>query len=196
MERTSVGSPAGVAAGDGRAIAGAEREQREGATAMGRPRKMVTSSGRLGARHENQLVSDFPRATNEAMRWGCARWNPRRETCAAPANVITWRCSTAKPSVRGIQAAELQAGGFFGKPKSLSDGRHGKRRGSAEHVWEGEKKPRSPRRKQSGVEGGRSLDAGAFAKLGRGIRQDANAGSATCSLVAKTHHTADRDSRS
>ena len=118
-----VGSPAGVSAGMGRAVAGAEREQREGASGKWVAHwKMVhivrpvwETQGR-----ENQLGRQFPALTyTEADAEGLRDLEPSPRTVRGARDLISVALQYGNAFGQGLQAAALKPADFFGNDDVL-----------------------------------------------------------------------------
>jgi malate synthase len=118
-----VGSPAGVEAGMKRAVAGAEREQREGASGKWVAHwKMVHIVRpvweRAGA--ANQLGREFPRLTYEgADSDGLLLLEPAARTIRGARDLISVALQYGNAFGRGFQAAALKPADFFGNDDVL-----------------------------------------------------------------------------
>jgi malate synthase len=118
-----VGSPAGVQAGMTRAVAGAEREQREGASGKWVAHwKMVHIVRPVWERvgQANQLGRDFPRLTYEPGD-ADALWllEPAPRTIRGARDLISVALQYGNAFGRGFQAAALKPADFFGNDDVL-----------------------------------------------------------------------------
>jgi malate synthase len=166
-----VGSPAGVAAGMARAVAGAEREQREGASGKWVAHwKMVhivrpvwEKDGRA-----NQLGREFPPLTySRADAEGLRALEPAPRTVRGARDLISVALQYGNAFGQGLQAAALKPADFFGNDDVLylmEDMATGEIRLSI--LWEWlHKKAAFSADDASGVTGGNTLTAELFARL-------------------------------
>ncbi|HEU4720358.1 MAG TPA: hypothetical protein VFS59_03275 [Gemmatimonadaceae bacterium] len=113
-----VGSPAGVQAGMARAIAGAEREQREGASGKWVAHwKMVHIVRPVWEKvgQANQLGREFPRLTyTRADADGLLALDPAPRTIRGARDLISVALQYGNAFGRGFQAAALKPADFFG----------------------------------------------------------------------------------
>jgi malate synthase len=113
-----VGSPAGVQAGMARAVAGAEREQREGASGKWVAHwKMVHIVRPVWekAGEANQLGREFPRLTYErADADALLRIDPAPRTIRGARDLVSVALQYGNAFERGYQAAALKPADFFG----------------------------------------------------------------------------------
>jgi malate synthase len=113
-----VGSPAGVQAGMARAVAGAEREQREGASGKWVAHwKMVHIVRPVWekAGEANQLGREFPRLTYErADADALLRIDPAPRTIRGARDLVSVALQYGNAFERGFQAAALKPADFFG----------------------------------------------------------------------------------
>jgi malate synthase len=113
-----VGSAAGVGAGMRKAVAGAEREQREGASGKWVAHwKMVHIVRpvweRVGA--DNQLGREFPRLTHTAAdARGLVLLEPAPRTVRGARDLLSVALQYGNAFARGFQAAALKPADFFG----------------------------------------------------------------------------------
>jgi malate synthase len=118
-----VGSPAGVQAGMTRAIAGAEREQREGASGKWVAHwKMVPIVRPVWekAQQANQLGRAFPRLTYERSDAdGLLLLEPAARTIRGARDLISVALQYGNAFGRGFQAAALKPADFFGNDDVL-----------------------------------------------------------------------------
>jgi malate synthase len=118
-----VGSPAGVAAGMARAVAGAEREQREGASGKWVAHwKMVHIVRPVWEKQgqENQLGRPFPRLTyTEADAEGLRALEPSPRTVRGARDLISVALQYGNAFGQGLQAAALKPADFFGNDDVL-----------------------------------------------------------------------------
>jgi malate synthase len=118
-----VGSPEGVQRGMARAVAGAEREQREGASGKWVAHwKMVHIVRPVWERvgEENQLGREFPRLTytpDDAGRLSMLEPAPR--TVRGARDLISVATQYGNAFGQGLQAAALKPADFFGDPDVL-----------------------------------------------------------------------------
>jgi malate synthase len=118
-----VGSPAGVASGMARATAGAEREQREGASGKWVAHwKMVHIVRpvweKAGA--DNQLARAFPRLTyTQADADGLMRLEPAPRTVRGARDLLSVALQYGNAFGQGLQAAALKPADFFGNDDVL-----------------------------------------------------------------------------
>ena len=118
-----VGTPEGVAAGMKRAVAGAEREQREGASGKWVAHwKMVHIIRpvweRAGA--DNQLGRSFPRLTyTDADATGLALLEPAPRTVRGARDLLSVALQYGNAFGQGFQAAALKPADFFGDDNVL-----------------------------------------------------------------------------
>ncbi len=118
-----VGSEAGVAAGMKKAVAGAEREQREGASGKWVAHwKMVHIVRpvweRVGA--DNQLGREFPRLTyTPADAAGLTVLEPAPRTVRGARDLLSVALQYGNAFLRGFQAAALKPADFFGNDDVL-----------------------------------------------------------------------------
>ncbi|MEO8196487.1 MAG: malate synthase, partial [Thermoanaerobaculia bacterium] len=118
-----VGSPAGVAAGMKRAVAGAEREQREGASGKWVAHwKMVHIVRpvweRVGA--DNQLGREFPRLTYTAGDAAkLVELEPAARTMRGARDLLSVALQYGNAFGQGFQAAALKPADFFGNDDVL-----------------------------------------------------------------------------
>jgi malate synthase len=118
-----VGSPAGVKAGMARAVAGAEREQREGASGKWVAHwKMVHIVRPVWERvgEANQLGREFPRLTyTDAAADALVRLEPAPRTIRGARDLISVALQYGNAFGRGFQAAALKPADFFGNDDVL-----------------------------------------------------------------------------
>ncbi len=118
-----VGSPAGVAAGMARAVAGAEREQREGASGKWVAHwKMVHIVRPVWEKEgqENQLGRSFPALTyTEADAEGLRALEPSPRTVRGARDLISVALQYGNAFGQGLQAAALKPADFFGNDDVL-----------------------------------------------------------------------------
>ena len=118
-----VGSPAGVQAGMARAIAGAEREQREGASGKWVAHwKMVHIVRPVWETvgQSNQLGRAFPRLTYDAADAdGLLQLEPAARTIRGARDLISVALQYGNAFGRGFQAAALKPADFFGNDDVL-----------------------------------------------------------------------------
>jgi malate synthase len=118
-----VGSPAGVAAGMARAVAGAEREQREGASGKWVAHwKMVHIVRPVWEKQgqENQLGRQFPALTyTEADAAGLRALEPSPRTVRGARDLISVALQYGNAFGQGLQAAALKPADFFGNDDVL-----------------------------------------------------------------------------
>jgi malate synthase len=118
-----VGSPAGVEAGMKRAVAGAEREQREGASGKWVAHwKMVPIVRpvweKVGA--PNQLAREFPRLTyTEADADGLFLLEPAPRTVRGARDLLSVAIQYGNAFGQGMQAAALKPADYFGNEDVL-----------------------------------------------------------------------------
>jgi malate synthase len=134
-----VGSPAGVQASMARATAGAEREQREGASGKWVAHwKMVHIVRPVWekAGEPNQLGRKFPRLAYAASdAEGLFLIEPAARTIRGARDLISVALR-AWQRLRPRLSAAAPAGRFRQRRRAVFDGRHGHRRDSAEYSWE------------------------------------------------------------
>ena len=113
-----VGTKEGVAAGMKRAVAGAEREQREGASGKWVAHwKMVHIIRPVWERagQDNQLARPFPRLTyTEQDARGLALLEPARRTVRGARDLLSVALQYGNAFGQGFQAAALKPADFFG----------------------------------------------------------------------------------
>jgi len=118
-----VGSPAGVTAGMRKAVAGAEREQREGASGKWVAHwKMVHIVRPVweGPGAENQLGREFPRLTyTPADAAGLTLLEPAPRTVRGARDLLSVALQYGNAFGRGFQAAALKPADFFGNDDVL-----------------------------------------------------------------------------
>jgi malate synthase len=118
-----VGSPAGVAAGMARAVGGAEREQREGASGKWVAHwKMVHIVRPVWEKEgqENQLGRQFPALTYaEADAAGLRALEPSPRTVRGARDLISVALQYGNAFGQGLQAAALKPADFFGNDDVL-----------------------------------------------------------------------------
>jgi malate synthase len=118
-----VGSPAGVAAGMARAVAGAEREQREGASGKWVAHwKMVHIVRPVWEKQgqENQLGRQFPALTyTEADAADLRALEPSPRTVRGARDLISVALQYGNAFGQGLQAAALKPADFFGNDDVL-----------------------------------------------------------------------------
>jgi malate synthase len=118
-----VGSPAGVAAGMKRAVAGGEREQREGASGKWVAHwKMVHIVRPVWekAEQDNQLGRQFPPLTYTAADAdGLTLLEPAPRTIRGARDLISVALQYGNAFGQGLQAAALKAADFFGNDDVL-----------------------------------------------------------------------------
>jgi malate synthase len=118
-----VGSPAGVQAGMARAVAGAEREQREGASGKWVAHwKMVHIVRPVWAKagRPNQLGREFPRLTYDSSdAEGLWLLEPGPRTIRGARDLISVALQYGNAFGRGFQAAALKPADFFGNDDVL-----------------------------------------------------------------------------
>ena len=127
-----VGSPAGVQASMARAVAGAEREQRDGASGKWVAHwKMVHIVRPVWekAGSANQLGRAFPRLTYAPSDAdGLLQLEPAPRTIRGARDLISVALQYGNAFGRGFQAAALEAGRFLRRRRrAVSDGGHGDR---------------------------------------------------------------------
>jgi len=188
-----VGSPAGVAAGMARAIAGAEREQREGASGKWVAHwKMVHIVRPVWEKHgnENQLGKRFPALTyTDADAEGLRALDPAPRTVRGARDLISVALQYGNAFGQGLQAAALKPADFFGNDDVLylmEDMATGEIRLSI--LWEWlHKNAAFTADDESGVQAGDLLTAELFAKLlAEEYDKLLNAGSRDVHEVSKT----------
>ena len=188
-----VGSAAGVAAGMARAIAGAEREQREGASGKWVAHwKMVHIVRPVWEKHgnENQLGKRFPALTyTDADAEGLRALDPAPRTVRGARDLISVALQYGNAFGQGLQAAALKPADFFGNDDVLylmEDMATGEIRLSI--LWEWlHKNAAFTADDESGVQAGDLLTAELFAKLlGEEYDKLLNAGSRDVHEVSKT----------
>ena len=128
-----VGSEAGVAAGMKRAVAGAEREQREGASGKWVAHwKMVHIVRPVWERagQANQLGRSFPPLTYDAAdAEGLVQLEPAPRTVRGARDLLSVALQYGNAFGQGLQAAALEAGRLLRqRRRALPDGGHGHRR--------------------------------------------------------------------
>jgi malate synthase len=118
-----VGSAAGVASSMKRAVAGAEREQREGASGKWVAHwKMVHIVRPVWERagQTNQLGRSFPRLTyTQADADGLTRLEPAPRTVRGARDLLSVALQYGNAFGRGLQAAALKPADFFGNDDVL-----------------------------------------------------------------------------
>jgi malate synthase len=118
-----VGTPEGVAAGMKRAVAGAEREQREGASGKWVAHwKMVHIIRPVWekAGEDNQLGRSFPRLTyTDADATGLALLEPAPRTVRGARDLLSVALQYGNAFGQGFQAAALKPADFFGDDNVL-----------------------------------------------------------------------------
>jgi malate synthase len=118
-----VGSEAGVAAGMKRALAGAEREQREGASGKWVAHwKMVHIVRPVweNAGQENQLGRQFPRLTyTHEDAGGLTLLEPAPRTIRGARDLLSVALQYGNAFLQGLQAAALKPADFFGNDDVL-----------------------------------------------------------------------------
>ena len=188
-----VGSAAGVAAGMARAIAGAEREQREGASGKWVAHwKMVHIVRPVWEKHgnENQLGKRFPALTyTDADAEGLRALDPAPRTVRGARDLISVALQYGNAFGQGLQAAALKPADFFGNDDVLylmEDMATGEIRLSI--LWEWlHKNAAFTADDESGVQAGDRLTAELFAKLlAEEYDKLLNAGSRDVHEVSKT----------
>ena len=133
-----VGSEAGVASGMARAVAGAEREQREGASGKWVAHwKMVHIVRPVWekAGEDNQAGRRFPPLTyTQADADGLTLLEPAPRTIDGARRLLSVALQYGNAFGQGFQAAALKPADYIRRQRrALSDGRHGHRGNSSEH---------------------------------------------------------------
>ena len=168
-----VGSEAGVAAGMKRAVAGAEREQREGASGKWVAHWKMVHIVRPVWEEVGRRQPARPRVPAAHLHAG-----GRRRAGAARAGAAHRpgrpRPAERRPAVRqrlrpGLPGRGAQAGGLLRRRRrALPDGGHGDRRDPSQHPLgvAAQERARSPTTTtQTGVQAGDTFDAALFARL-------------------------------
>jgi malate synthase len=167
-----VGSEAGVAASMKRAVAGGEREQREGASGKWVAHwKMVHIMRpvweRAGA--DNQLGRAFPRLTyTPADADALVLLEPAPRTVRGARDLLSVALQYGNAFLRGFQAAALKPADFFGDDDVLylmEDMATGEIRVSILWEWLHKAAPFTDRDRETGVEAGTPLTRELFARL-------------------------------
>jgi malate synthase len=167
-----VGSQAGVAASMARAVAGGEREQREGASGKWVAHwKMVHIMRpvweRAGA--DNQLGRDFPRLTyTPADADALVLLEPAPRTVRGARDLLSVALQYGNAFLQGFQAAALKPADFFGDDDVLylmEDMATGEIRVSILWEWLHKAAPFTDRDPETGVEPGAALKDDLFARL-------------------------------
>jgi len=167
-----VGSQEGVAASMKRAVAGGEREQREGASGKWVAHwKMVHIVRpvweKAGA--DNQLGRQFPRLTyTEADADALAQLEPAPRTVRGARDLLSVALQYGNAFLQGFQAAALKPADFFGNDDVLylmEDMATGEIRVSILWEWLHKAAPFTDRDGETGVEPGATLTRDLFARL-------------------------------
>jgi malate synthase len=167
-----VGSQAGVAASMKRAVAGGEREQREGASGKWVAHwKMVHIVRpvweRAGA--ANQLGRDFPRLTyTPADASALELLEPAPRTVRGARDLLSVALQYGNAFLQGFQAAALKPADFFGNDDVLylmEDMATGEIRVSILWEWLHKAAPLTEPDRETGVEAGATLTRDLFARL-------------------------------
>ena len=166
-----VGTEAGVADGMKRAVAGAEREQREGASGKWVAHwKMVHIVRPVweGAGQENQLGRPFPRLTYDPQdAAGLTLLEPAPRTVRGARDLLSVALQYGNAFGQGFQAAALKPADFFGNDNILylmEDMATGEIRLSI--LWEWlHKQARFTDGDEIGVKAGDAFDSGLFSRL-------------------------------
>jgi malate synthase len=165
-----VGSPAGVAASMARAVAGAEREQREGASGKWVAHwKMVHIVRPVWEKQgqENQLGRQFPALTyTEEDAAGLRALEPSPRTVRGARDLISVALQYGNAFGQGLQAAALKPADFFGNDDVLylmEDMATGEIRLSI--LWEWLHKRAAFSADDGGVKAGDTLTSELFTKL-------------------------------
>ena len=195
-----VGSAAGVAAGMARAVAGAEREQREGASGKWVAHwKMVHIVRPVWekAGQDNQLGRSFPPLTYTAADAdGLTALEPPPRTVRGARDLISVALQYGNAFGQGMQAAALKPADFFGNDDVLylmEDMATGEIRLSILWEWLHKQRAPSPRTTRQRRESRRSLHAGAVRQAARrGIRQAPRRGQPRRARRLEDDHAADR----
>ena len=133
-----VGSEAGVASGMKRAVAGAEREQREGASGKWVAHwKMVHIVRPVWEKvgQDNQLGRKFPPLDLHCCRRGrLFLLEPAPRTVRGARDLLSVALQYGNAFLVGTPGGRAQAGGLFRqRRRPVSDGRHGDRRDPSQH---------------------------------------------------------------
>jgi malate synthase len=167
-----VGSEAGVKAGMVRAVAGAEREQREGASGKWVAHwKMVHIVRPVWERvgEENQLGRSFPPLTHtQADADGLTVCDPAPRTVRGARDLLSVGLQYGNAFGQGMQAAALKPADFFGNDDVLylmEDMATGEIRLSILWEWLHKKAPFTADDDASGVQAGQTLTPDLFTRL-------------------------------
>ena len=200
-----VGSAAGVAAGMARAIAGAEREQREGASGKWVAHwKMVHIVRPVWEKvgDANQLGRPFPRLTyTPADADGLLLLEPAPRTVRGARDLLSVALQYGNAFGQGLQAAALKPADFFGNDDVLylmEDMATGEIRLSILWEWLHKGATLTADDPAVGVKAGRHVHGGAVPPAaGRGVRQAAGGGQPRRPRQLEDHDPADlaRDRR-
>ncbi len=166
-----VGTPAGVAAGMKRAVSGAEREQREGASGKWVAHwKMVHIVRPVWEREgaDNQLGRTFPPLTyTQADADGLTAFEPAPRTVRGARDLLSVALQYGNAFGQGMQAAALKPADFFGNDDILylmEDMATGEIRLSI--LWEWlHKRAAFTQPDTTGVQAGETMTADLFARL-------------------------------
>ena len=194
-----VGSAEGVAAGMKRAVAGAEREQREGASGKWVAHwKMVHIVRpvweRSGARQPARSHVSARSPTREADADGLTALEPAPRTIRGARDLLSVGAAVRQRVRPGPAGGRAQAGRLLRqRRRALSDGRHGDRRNPPEHPLGVAAQGRVVTADDSGTPRRRSVHAGALrAAARRGIREAAPRRQPRRARRLEGHDAADR----
>jgi malate synthase len=167
-----VGSEAGVAAGMKKAVAGGEREQREGASGKWVAHwKMVHIVRPVWERagRDNQLGRTFPPLTyTDADAEGLVMLEPAPRTVRGARDLLSVALQYGNAFGRGFQAAALKPADFFGNDDVLylmEDMATGEIRLSILWEWLHKGAPFTGADPETGIRAGDALDPSRFARL-------------------------------
>lgn len=167
-----VGTERGVTEGMARAVAGAEREQKEGASGKWVAHwKMVHIVRPVWERagEENQLGREFPRLTYTAAdAAGLALLEPAPRTVRGARNLLSVALQYGNAFGRGFQAAALKPADFFGDDDVLylmEDMATGEIRLSILWEWLHKNAPLTEDDPETGARAGAPFDASLFERL-------------------------------
>jgi malate synthase len=167
-----VGSTAGVADGMRRAVAGGEREQREGASGKWVAHwKMVPIVRPVWERvgEDNQLGRSFPRLTYTAEDAdGLTLLEPAPRTVRGARDLLSVALQYGNAFLRGFQAAALKPADFFGNDDVLylmEDMATGEIRMSILWEWLHKGARFTERDGETGIRAGQAFDAALFDRL-------------------------------
>ena len=167
-----VGSEAGIAAGMKKAVAGAEREEREGASGKWVAHWRMVHIVRPvweGAGRDNQLGRPFPRLTyTEADADGLLLLEPAPRTVRGARDLLSVALQYGNAFGQGLQAAALKPADFFGNDDVLylmEDMATGEIRLSILWEWLHKAAPFTETDAATGVRPGDALDEKLFARL-------------------------------